>query len=160
MAFWQNIGRALQNIWETITHPESPPPPVEFEDEAEEPYEPGFGGYDREPPEYDQGPFGDFFGGDVEPESPPEGPFTYHEGDGPYMDDWGIDERRFWDEVLDGQVFEDAEQYRDAQDAFDTGFIDPDVDTDDRSYWRDEFLDIMDMIDFDWEAFREYYGYE
>lgn len=159
MAFWRNIGRALQSVWETITRPESPPPPVEFEDTSDEPF-----GYEEPEPEYDQGPFGDFFGGGEEPEepSPPEREpgeeFIYNAGEGPYFDEWGPAEQKLWDDIVGGQSFEDQYQYDQVQYEFDNGWIRDDIE--DRKYYRDYFLEDMDMVYFDWEAWREYMGYE
>lgn len=153
MPFWRNLGRALQSIWETITTPESPPEPVEYEDQAD---------YEEPTPQYEQGDYGfadsfaNIFGG--EDERPADESFVYSPGDGPYPDDWGYAEMDFWDAANDGKSFESPQNYADAQDAFEQGFMTPGLSQEEREAARQEYLIDMDEAYFeDWEDFRDYW---
>jgi hypothetical protein len=159
--FFRDLGRALRNAFQTIINPERPLPP---EPPQEEPYEPFFGGYEEEPPEYEQGGFGgDFFGdepffGPQEPTPEHEGSFTYQPGMGPYPDDWGYLEINFWDRVADGLVFRDDDNYGDAQEAFEQGYMTLGLGQYEREEYRQDFAEYTDMPIFeDWEDFRDYW---
>lgn len=152
MAFWDRIGRALSRIGDYFAAEERPPEPVQYEDVDE---------YPESVPEYEQGGFGDFFGDEPEEryiEDVPDEPFTYDFGQGPYPDDWGANEKHFWDTVADGLVFKDRENYEDALQDFEGGYLTPGLSPEARDAWRQNFAYDMDMPVFeDWEAFRDYW---
>jgi hypothetical protein len=155
MAFWSNIGRALRNVFGTLTNPESPPEPVEFEDDPI---------YDEPVPEYEQdfggGGGGDFFTSEDERsfEDIPEGPFVYTPGDGPYPGEWGASEKGFWDKVAEGLSFRDADNYNDALEDFEGGYLTPGLSQEAREAYRENFGIDMDMPIFEnWDDFRDYW---
>jgi hypothetical protein len=163
LAIWDNIWRELQNLYEILTGGE--PTPDETPEETDT--EPGgfFGG--EEPPEEPPAP--PFFGGDDEEEQPPgfgqeddedRGYFGYNAGDGPYMFDWYEEEQRFWDRIADQHYFLSQENYNEAQEQFNLGFIalGDEVSTRDREEARERFLDEMLWTEMDWDAFKDYYS--
>jgi hypothetical protein len=144
LPIWDSIGRELRNLWEILTGGE----PTD----------------DEIPEETDEEP-GGFFGGEEPPEEPPGSAgfdeneyFAYHAGDGPYPDDWGDAEIRFWDKIAGEHYFWDRDNYDRAQAAFDEGFIEQDIDTDDRKEQREDFLEEMLWAEMDWSAFEDYYS--
>jgi hypothetical protein len=148
LPIWDNIGRELRNLWEILTGGE--PIPDDIPEETED--EPGgfFGG--EEPPEEPPGSAG--FGSDDED----RGYFGYNAGDGPYPYDWGDAEIRFWDRVAGEHMFFGQENYDEAQRQFELGFIEDDIDTEDRNAAREEFLEQMLWTVMDWDAFEDYYS--
>lgn len=148
MPFWGDIGRNLRNLWETLTTGDTTPD--DFPEETDE--EPGgfFGG--EEPPEEPPGSAG--FGGDDDGRDY----FGYNPGDGPYQEDWGDAEIRFWDRVAGEHYFFGQENYEEAQRQFELGFIEQDIDTDDRKEARELFLEEMYWTVMDWDAFEDYYS--
>jgi len=148
VAFWQDIGRALRGIYETFTTGR-PSEPEEYEEEIEElpdeeePYIP-FGYEDEEPPQQQED-----YGDDT---------FSYF-GDGPYPFGWDEAEQTFWDRQMDGYVFADQGQYDNLQSQFYDAYMRDDISTEDRVAARAEFLDESFIADIDWDAFRDYHGY-
>lgn len=148
MPFWRDLGDALRTVWETLSGdvdarlPETPEEP-----EIETGGAGGDAGEPPAPPYY----------GDEGYELPDE-PFQYS-GGGPYPEEWTDAEIRFWDANLEGHAFESGDQYETAQLQFFDGYIagDDQITTEDRMAARYDFLHDMDMIDIDWESFREYY---
>jgi|SRR5215831_1537904 len=169
-SFWDEIERALRAVFETITNPEDPPDLDDYftvPDEDEESEGPAIqrgeneGILDRisdwfdvsEPERGDEGAQDEgYYSGD---------PFIYYSGDGPYPAEWGDAEIDFWDTVVNGKPFQDYDNYDRAMEAFQHGFLDAKEmwDMDQRNEYRDDFLEEMYMADFDWEAFRDYWGY-
>lgn len=144
MPIWDNIGRELRNLWEILTGGE----PTDDEIPEETTDEPG-----------------GFFGGEEPPEEPPgsadfddDNYYTYNAGDGPYPDDWGDAEIRFWDRLVDEHIFFSQDNYNRAQEAFNEGFIEQNIDSDDRKQQRADFLDELLWTEMDWDAFEDYYN--
>lgn len=151
MAFWSNIGRALRSIFDTLSNPESPPEPVEFEDDPL---------YEEPVPEYEQGDYGDFFTTEDERdfEDLPDGPFIYQPGEGPYPGEWGASEKEFWDRVAEGLTFRDAQNYEEALEDFEGGYLTPGISQEARLQYRENFGIDMDMPVFEnWDDFRDYW---
>lgn len=151
MAFWDRIGRALSSFgdWLTKTEYESPAEPVEYQDVED---------YPEDTPAYDQG-FGDFFTpAEKSWDELPESEFVYERGEGPYPGEWGNNEIHYWDTVADGLVFRDRQNYEDAIEDFEGGYLTPGLSKESREAWRENFAFDMDMPIFDeWEAHREYW---
>lgn len=152
MPIWDSIGRELRNLWEILTTGEAQTDD-EIPEETDD--EPGgfFGG--EEPPEEPSGSagFDDDDGGDFDPDDF----YVYHAGEGPYHPNWGDNEAAFWDTVADRHIFESYDKYEEAMEAFDTGWIDQSVDTDERTEAREYYTEVMYM-DMDWTAWQEYYS--
>jgi hypothetical protein len=151
VAFWSNIGRALRSIFDTLSNPESPPEPVEFEDDYQ---------YEEPVPEYEQAGIGDFFTSEDERsfEDLSDEPFIYVEGQGPYPDEWGASEKEFWDRVAEGLTFRDAQNYEDALEDFEGGYLTPGLSPEARQAYRENFGIDMDMPIFEnWDDFRDYW---
>jgi hypothetical protein len=144
--FWRDLGDALRAAWETLTGDFDAE--IEPEEETEPEFGGGAGGYAGEPP---APPYYGDEGYDL-----PDEPFRY-EGGGPYLPEWDEAEIKFWDANLEGKAFESADEYERAQIMFYDGYMDDDLSTEDRMAARYDFLQEMDMIDIDWESFREYY---
>ena len=147
MPIWDDIKRELANLWEILTTGEAQTPPEETPEEEPE----TGGGFFDEPPE----------------KPPPSGGGIFDEGfwyepdenPGPYPDNWGPAEERFWDKQMDDYFFQDESQYERAQEAFYDGYMaqDDEITHEDRMVAREEFLDITYLDAIDWEAFQEYY---
>jgi hypothetical protein len=145
LPLWDNLGNAFRHLWEILTTGEAEP--------------------DEEiPKERDEEP-GGFFGGEEPPEEPPgaadyddDNYYTYYAGEGPYPDHWGDAEIRFWDRLTDEHIFFSRDNYDKAQAAFDLGFIDEDIETEERNEQREEFLDELLWTEMDWDAFEDYYS--
>lgn len=148
MAFWDEIGRALRGIWDAFSQDqESPPEPVET-DESDQ-YE--------EIPEYEQSEIepGYSFG---QPPETDEGGFVYEPGLGPYPDEWDPLDIEYFDKSFDGRIFENDDQYDEAQEAFEHGYMTHGMTEYERDYWREELDAIMEgTFQPDWEAHRDYW---
>lgn len=146
MAFWDEIGRALRGVWDAMSQgSESPPEPVET-DADEIQYE--------SPEEFEQSGFGQMR---TEPEMP-GGAWAYEPYMGPYPDDWDENDIQYWDRVMDGQIFENDDQYDDAQMAFQDGYMTMGLSKDEIENYRDELDEILNYtFSPDWEAHREYW---
>ena len=154
MAIWDTIGRELRHLWEILTTGEAQP------DEEIGPDD------DEEIPEDEPETGGGFFGDD-EPEEPPPsggagegGYFTYQPGDGPYPDNWGDAEIRFWDRQMGEHIFDNEAQYDQAQEYFYLGYMagDDEISHEDRVQAREDFLDETYFDAIDWDAFADYYN--
>jgi len=144
LPIWQDIGRALRDVFEILTGGEPEPEEPEEEEFEDE-------GGDFEPPE--EPPTGGGFFDEEEPEN-----YTYHSGEGPYPFDWGEAEENFWDRQMDGYLFSDQDEYDRIQELFYEGFMRDDISTEDRSAAREEFYEESYIVDIDWDAFAEYYN--
>jgi len=149
VAWWDNILRELQNIADIFSG--------RGQDQDEIPEE-----TDDEP--------GGFFGGGEPPDEPPgsagfgddydeDGLLPYHAGDGPYPEDWGDAEIKFWDTQFDGHIFDNQNHYDHAQELFYDGYMagDDEITHEDRIAAREDFLDWTYFDAIDWDAFEEYY---
>ena len=171
MAFWDNIWRELRNLYETLTTGDTEPEEEVVPEEPEEPQEEGgffgdlFGGDEPEEPSTGGG----LFGGGEPPDEPSPGGyygaddggyFAYHAGEGPYPEDWGDAEIRFWDRQFDEHFFDDQGQYNRAQPLFYDGYMakDDEISHEDRVQARDDFLDETYFDAIDWDAFADYYS--
>jgi hypothetical protein len=153
VAFWDRIGRALSAIGDFFSsqEPESPPEPVSTSDDAF---------YDEPVPEYEQSLGGDFFTTEHERgfEDLPDGPFIYEPGEGPYPGEWTASEKDFWDKVADGLTFRDSENYENALEDFEGGYLTPGLSKEAREAYRENFGIDMDMPIFEnWDDFRDYW---
>jgi hypothetical protein len=145
VAWWDNIWRELQNFAERLG--------------GQGQLEP-----DEIPEETDEEP-GGFFGGEEPPEEPP-GPadyedrdyFAYQAGEGPYPDDWGDAEIRFWDRQFDEIFFYSRDDFDRAQELFYDGFMRDDIDSVDRVQAREDFYELTTFDAIDWDAFADYYS--
>ena len=157
MAFWDNIRRELANLWEILTTGEALPEEEPTPEEPEEIEEPG-GGF-----------FGDLFGREEAEEEPSSGGyygaddggyFAYHAVEGPYPEDWGDSEIRFWDRQFDGHFFDNQGQYDRAQPLFYDGYMagNDEISHEDRVQARDDFLYETYFDAIDWDAFADYYS--
>lgn len=167
MAIWDEIGRELRHLWEILTTGEASPDDDTREETEEEYTEPGgFSGGD-EPP--DQPPGSGLFGGDDFPEEEPPsgydsaedgGRFTYYAGQGPYSENWGPREERFWDRQYNEHMFESRAQYDETLEVFYNGYMatDDEISHDNRVEARAYLKELTYRTDIDWEAFKEYYG--
>jgi hypothetical protein len=144
--FWQDLGLALREIWDTFRNPES-----EVEPEPEE-----FGGDSGEPPE--EPPYTPFGEEEDEPDEDDSGQFNYF-GGGPYPFDWGEGEERFWNTQMDGFPFQNEVEYENLQDLFYHAYMDRDISTEERREYREQFLEDSYIVTINWAAFREYHGY-
>jgi hypothetical protein len=159
---WDNIGRELRNLWEILTTGEASPDDDTREESEEEIPEPG-----------------GFFGGDEPPDQPPGssdfpeeepvtgydnaddgGYFTYRAGEGPYTEDWGEREIRFWDRQFDEHIFDNQSQYDQTLEVFYNAYMagDDEITREDRKQAREDFTELTYILDIDWEAFKEYYS--
>jgi hypothetical protein len=145
LAWWDNVLHAVERIGDWLG-----------------------GQRDDIPEETDEEP-GGFFGGEEPPEEPPSSAgfggdednrdyFTYYSGNGPYLDEWGDAEIRFWDRVANEHMFFGESNYNEAQRQFELGFIEQDIDTDERTEAREDFLEEMLLMTMDWDAFEDYYS--
>lgn len=148
MPFWQDLGRALRGIFSS---PEDSATPEEFDEE-----EPEFGEEPPEEPPYNPPPGGDFFGGGEDDGGDRGNGFSYF-GDGPYPENWNEPEQILWDRQMDGYIFENEDNFSRLQDLMEKGWMDGEISTEDRNYYREEFLDEAYFDSFDWGAFQEYY---
>jgi hypothetical protein len=140
MAWWDNVLNAFERFGEWLGGDRDEVP----EETADEP--------------------GGFFGGDEPPDEPsgsadfdPDDYIGYHAGDGPYDPDWGENEAAFWDTVMDGHLFEGQSQYDEVMEAFNTGWIDQGVLTEERNEAREYWTELTYM-EMDWTAFDDYYS--
>jgi hypothetical protein len=147
--FWQDLGRALRGIFSA---PEGEAVPEEFDEE-----EPEFGEEPPEEPPYNPPPSGgDFFGGGDD--SGDRGfPYYPQDNPGPYPDNWNAPEQKLWDDIMGEFIFSSEEEYERLQDMMEKGWMEGDISTEDRNYYREEFLDEAYFATFDWGAFQEYY---
>lgn len=161
MPFWRDLGRALRDTFESFIHPERPlPSPPEEEIEEEEKYEPGFGGYEEEPEEYSQGPFGGGGGDEYEEQYPDKfiyDPDNWDQFESQYPYNWGENQVEYWDRVMDGRPFEDQDQYTHLQDLFEQAFMDQDLMSRDL---QAEFMDEAGFYYWDWDAHQAYWDEE
>ena len=166
MALWDDIGREIRHLWEILTTGEASPDEDTRLEEEEESTEPGgfFGG--DEPPDRTPGS-GGFFD-DIPDEEPPSsyeeagdgGYFTYHAGQGPYGDNWGEREIRFWDTQFDQHMFDNQNHYNETIPLFYDAYMagDDEISREDRKQARFDFKEWTYIVDINWDAFKEYYS--
>jgi hypothetical protein len=141
--FWDSLREGLANLGRILVGEEPASP-----EESPEPGESFYGGGDdSEPPEQS------FFGND-------DGEYFSYHGDGPYPFHWDENDVAFWDTQFDGYVFENQEQYERLQQLFEDGYMKDEISSQDRVAAREDFLNESFIETIDWDAFREYHGYD
>lgn len=161
MSLWDDIRRELAHLYEILTTGEATPD-EETREETEEEYT-GSGGFfgDDESPEEPSDSGGLF--PDVEPpvgydNSEGDGYFTYQPGEGPYKENWGQPEIRFWDQQFNEHVFDNRHHYDVTLDKFERAFMDQSLTYDERKEARNDFKSWTYIADINWRYFREYYA--
>lgn len=93
---------------------------------------------------------------------PPEPPYD-HRGEIPYPSGWSTEDKRFWDANIPRSMYRDFdsdEQWREAQQAFDDGWMHPHMSLESVEPYRRRFFRITGMPErvFNWGAFKDWYA--